>query len=152
MGRLTEGLVAGATGGLLGALPSTLYGVATGGLLDPTLAAGSILLPDEDRPGRLVSAALTVHIALSLGWGVALAYVLPRRRPAWEGAAAGLTIAAVDLSIGRRLRPRVAALPLLPQVADHIVYGLTVGTVLQEVEVGPPVALRGRLQTSRCPE
>lgn len=130
MGRLIQGLVAGATGGLLGGVPSTLYGLATGGLLDPTFAAGSILLPGEERPGRLVAAAVAVHIVLSLGWGVVLAYALPRRHPAWEGAAAGLTIATVDLSMGRRLRPRVAALPPLPQVADHVVYGLAVGIVL----------------------
>jgi hypothetical protein len=46
------------------------------------------------------------------------------------GALAGLGIAALDLGlIGRRF-PRVRALPQLPQVADHVAYGATVGAVL----------------------
>ena len=71
-----------------------------------------------------------MHAALSVGWAEVLAAVLPRRRTAVWGALAGLGIAALDLGlIGRRF-PRVRALPQLPQVADHVAYGATVGAVL----------------------
>ena len=45
------------------------------------------------------------------------------------GTLAALGIAALDLGVGRRI-PRVRALPLLPQIADHVAYGATVGYVL----------------------
>jgi hypothetical protein len=61
---------------------------------------------------------------------VLLALSLPRRRSVEVGALAGLAIAALDLgAVGRRF-PRVRALPLLPQLADHALYGATVGVVL----------------------
>jgi hypothetical protein len=125
-----DGLVAGAVAALPSGLPSTLHALATG--RDPlaaTLAAGSLLLPGETRRGRLVAAALPVHVALSLGWGVALS--LARVRGAAAGAAAGLAIAALDLGVvGRRL-PRIRGLPLAPQVADHLAYGAVAGAVLR---------------------
>ena len=73
---------------------------------------------------------MPVHLALSLGWALVLARALPRRRPTLEGAAAGLAIAALDLGLlGRRL-PAIRALPVLPQVADHVAYGAVVGAIL----------------------
>jgi hypothetical protein len=75
-------------------------------------------------------AGLAAHGALSLGWGVALAVLLPRRRAAMWGATAGLVIAGIDLGVLGRRRPRIRELPVLPQVADHVVYGALVGVVL----------------------
>ena len=73
-------------------------------------------------------AAVPVHLALSLGWAFVLCK--GRVRGAVPGAAAGLAIAALDLGVvGRRL-PRIRALPLAPQVADHVAYGAVVGLVL----------------------
>jgi hypothetical protein len=93
-------------------------------------AAGAMALPHERRRALLFLAAVPVHAALSVGWAELLAAVLPRGRTAVWGALAGLGIAALDLGlIGRRF-PRVRALPQLPQVADHVAYGATVGTVL----------------------
>jgi hypothetical protein len=43
---------------------------------------------------------------------------------------AGLAIAALDLGVLGRRVPRIRALPLLPQVLDHVAYGATVGAVL----------------------
>ncbi len=44
---------------------------------------------------------------------------------------AGALIAALDLGfIARRRFPAVAALPVGPQVADHLLYGALVGLVL----------------------
>ncbi len=130
MVRVRDGLVAGSVGAVLGSVPSSVYGVATGTLEKPTLAAGSILLPDEQRADRLAVAAVPVHLGLSLGWGVILAHLLPRRRPVTEGVMAGLTIAVLDLTMGRYVRRRVAELPLAPQVADHLAYAIAVALTL----------------------
>ncbi len=43
---------------------------------------------------------------------------------------AGLALAALDLAVGRALFPRVRALPLVPQLADHVAYGAIVGRML----------------------
>jgi hypothetical protein len=43
---------------------------------------------------------------------------------------AGLAIAALDLGLVGRHRPLIRALPLLPQVADHVAFGAVAGTVL----------------------
>jgi hypothetical protein len=117
-------------GAALGGVPSTLWALARGG--DPlaaTLAAGSIALPGEERRGRLLAAALPVHLALSYGWAAVLLRTLPRRRPVLEGAAAGLAIAALDLGVVGRLFPRIRELPLMPQLADHAAFGAAVGLV-----------------------
>jgi hypothetical protein len=125
-------VLAGAVGGLVAGAPSTLYALATRrSPIEATMAAGTLVLPNEHRPAVLVTAALPVHAALSLGWAAVLAATLPRRRAAGvAGATAGLAIAAIDLGLVGRRFPRIRALPLLPQVADHAVYGLAVGWVL----------------------
>jgi hypothetical protein len=128
---LKDGIAAGAVAAVVSGAPSTSWALAAGrDPLEPTLAAGSLLCPRERRRVRLVAAAVPVHLALSIGWAVVLAALLPRgRRVAW-GAVAGLLIAALDVGVvGRRL-PRVRALPLVPQLADHVLYGATVGFVL----------------------
>jgi hypothetical protein len=70
-----------------------------------------------------------VHLALSLGWTI----VLDRAgvRTARAGAVAGLAIAAVDLGIAGRRLPRIQALPLLPQLADHVAFGAIAGWLLR---------------------
>jgi hypothetical protein len=126
-----DGLAAGSVAAVLGGAPSTLYALATGrDPLEASLAAGAMLLPRERRPAVLFAAAAPVHAALSLGWAQVLAATLPARRtPAW-GVLAGLAIAALDLGlIGRRFA-RMRVLPQLPQVADDVAYGATVGPVL----------------------
>lgn len=126
-----DGLAAGAVAAVVSGAPSTLWALAAGrDPLEATLAAGSLLLPGETRRGRLAAAAVPVHLALSLSWGVVLARSLPRRRCVEAGAAAGLAIAALDrVAVGRRFA-QVRALPTLPQLADHVLYGATVGAVL----------------------
>ena len=125
-----DGLVAGTLAAIPSGLPSTLHAIATG--RDPlaaTLAAGSLLLPRETSRSRLVAAAVPVHLALSLGWGVALS--VAGIRGAARGGAAGLVIAALDLGLVGRSLPRVRALPLLPQLADHVAYGAIAGALLR---------------------
>jgi hypothetical protein len=120
---------AGSWAAALSGAPSTLHALATGGdPLEASLAAGSIVLPNETRRARLLAAAVPVHLTLSLGWAVVLERA--RVRGAARGAFAGLAIAALDLAVGRALFPRVRALPLVPQVADHVAYGAIVGRML----------------------
>ncbi|MEV6058165.1 hypothetical protein [Streptomyces sp. NPDC052107] len=119
------GVRAGIVAGVLSGVPSTLHALAT--RRDPlaaTRAAGSLLLPDEARSARLLAAAIPVHLGLSVGWGVALAAVLPRRATTAWGALAGLAIAALDFSVPGRRTAQIRALPRWPQVADHLTYGV----------------------------
>ncbi len=129
-----EGLVAGMVGALVGGVPSTLHALTTGrDPLEASLAAGSILLPHEQRRGRLLPGAVLAHGTISLAWGLVLSRVLSRRRPLLAGSAAGLAIAGLDLGIlGRRI-PRVRRLPLGPQLADHAAYGAAVGVTLAAI-------------------
>jgi hypothetical protein len=129
--KIEDGLAAGAAAAALSGLPSTLHAIVTrASPFEATLAAGTLLAPRERRPLVLALAALPVHVALSLGWAVLLAAVLPRRRTVACGTLAGLAIAAFDLGVVGRRFPRIRALPLLPQVLDHVAYGATVGAVL----------------------
>lgn len=114
----------------LSGIPSTAHALATGrDPLEATLAAGSILLPRQTRRGILLAAAVPVHLAASLGWVVVLdrAGIRGMRR----GAVAGLAIAALDLGVASRRFPRIRALPLGPQLADHAVFGAIVGAKLE---------------------
>jgi len=120
---------AAAWAALLSGAPSTLHALATG--RDPlaaTVAAGSILLPRETSRTRLVAAAVPVHLAASLGWTI----VFDRAgvRTARAGALAGLAVAALDLGVAGSAFPRVRALPLVPQLADHALFGAVAARLL----------------------
>jgi hypothetical protein len=129
---LADGVRAGLGGAVVGAVPSTFHALLTGrDLREATVAAGSIVLPRERREFRLLVLGAGVHVVVSVAWGVTFAAVLPRRRTARAGAVAGLAVAAVDLGLVGRHVDRIAALPLLPQLSDHVVYGTTVGVVLR---------------------
>ncbi|HEV2783783.1 MAG TPA: hypothetical protein VGX25_30725 [Actinophytocola sp.] len=137
---MRRGVVAGTVAGVVSGAPSTVHALVTGG--DPfaaTAAAGSLVLRTERRP-RLIAAAVGVHFAVSIGWGVVLAAVLPRRHTTAWGAVAGLAIAALDLGLVGRRFPMIRALPVAPQVADHVLYGAVVGAVLASGRgsPGPP--------------
>ena len=77
-------------------------------------------------------------MAVSLAWGTVLAVAVRRSplSPVATGVAAGAVIAAVDLGVlahgraGRRW-PLIRALPVGPQVADHLAFGAIAGAVLQ---------------------
>jgi hypothetical protein len=128
---LRDALAAGSLAAVVSGAPSTFHTLLTGGPpLEASLAAGTLLLPREQRATKLLPAAATVHLTLSLGWALVLAVVLPEKRTTELGALAGLGIAALDLGIIGRRYPRIRALPLLPQVADHVAYGATAGAVL----------------------
>jgi hypothetical protein len=129
---MRAGLAAGAVAAVVSGAPSTAHALTTG--RDPlaaTLAAGSMLLPREHRRGRLIMAAVPVHVAISLGWGLVLARLLPRRPALLHGVAAGLAIYVLDLGLVARAFPRVRTLPQLPQALDHALFGMTVAAVLR---------------------
>jgi hypothetical protein len=124
-------VAAGLAGAVLSGIPSTLDGLLrTRDPLAPALAAGALVTGAGAGPAARLAAAVPIHLAISLGWAAVLARVLPERRPAAWGAAAGLAIAALDLGVvGRRLAP-IRALPQAAQVADHVAFGAVVGAVL----------------------
>jgi hypothetical protein len=59
-----------------------------------------------------------------------LARTLPRRHPVAWGAAAGLGIGIVNVGLIGRLFPAIRALPLVPQLADHVAYGALFAVVV----------------------
>jgi len=84
----------------------------------------------DDRPrGHLILAALPTHVVISVIWAFLIAAGLPRTRRRLAGAAYGLGIAAFDLGIVGRAFPRIRALPLVPQIADHVAFGLLVAVL-----------------------
>jgi hypothetical protein len=134
-----DGLAAGAVAGILSGAPSTAHALLAG--RDPLAAAraaGNLLLPAGASPEALLAAGGAAHVVLSLGWGTVLAVAVRRLplSPLVAGAVAGGAIAALDLGIlahgplGRRW-PLIRALPVWPQVADHIAFGLVTGAVLR---------------------
>ena len=126
-------LRAAAWAAALSGVPSTVHALATGrDPLEAAYAAGAILLPRETRPQRLLAAAVPVHVGISLAWTL----VLDRAgvRGAARGAVAGLAIAALDLGVAGRRLPRISALPLAPQVADHAVFGAIAGLLLARAD------------------
>ena len=122
--------------------PSTAWALLRGeDPLAATYAAGRLVRPDAKARWELVAAAVVAHVCLSIGWTAAVARLIPRdastQRAAAVGAAAGLGIAALDLGVAHVVAsPRLAAtgaLPVLPQVADHLAFGVVVGWVLSRV-------------------
>ena len=122
-------LRAAAWAAALSGIPSTAHALATGrDPLEAAYAAGTILLPRETRPARLLAAGTAAHLGISLGWTI----VLDRAgvRGAGRGALAGLGIAALDLGLVGRRVARIHALPVLPQLADHAAFGALAGRLL----------------------
>jgi hypothetical protein len=86
------------------------------------------------QPARDPALLERANLAASLGWALVLERLLGRRANAATGALAGLGIGVLDLGRAGRLFPRIRALPLLPQLADHVAYGATVGYVLARAQ------------------
>ena len=134
---LRAALTAGAAAGLASGAPSTLHAALTGhDPLAAARAAGNLLLPADTRPEALLAAGAVAHVALSMGWGTVLAMAVRRTAlpPLAVGLAGGAAIAAIDLGlvahgpIGRRW-PLIRALPIVPQVADHLAFGAIAAVV-----------------------
>jgi hypothetical protein len=93
-------------------------------LLESTRAAGTLL-----GKRSLVRGGLA-HLGISALWIVLMDRLLPRRRPVVEGLAAGAAIAALDLGVIARHYPEIAALDPLPQVLDHLAFGVVASVAL----------------------
>ncbi|HJQ41617.1 MAG TPA: hypothetical protein VJ831_00905 [Jatrophihabitantaceae bacterium] len=128
-GIVRAGVVAAAVSGL----PSTLWSLRHGrDPLEATKAAGRLLLPNGRRTVPLLGSAAVAHIVLSLGWSELIVRTLPRgagrAQTALHGVMMGGAIAALDLGLAHVIRtPRLAGirdLPVWPQVADHLAFGM----------------------------
>ncbi|MDX6477174.1 MAG: hypothetical protein QOH95_2685 [Gaiellaceae bacterium] len=121
---MKAGLVAAVVSGA----PSTAYALAAGrDPLEATKVAGTLLVGEHAPAWLQLTAAVPVHLTLSIGWAAAIERVLPPRRRVLFGTAAGLAIAALDLGVLGRRRTAIRALPLGPQLADHALFGAVVG-------------------------
>lgn len=130
--RAADVAVATGVAAVVSGVPSTLVAVVRGDdALQATRAAGSLALGGDADGRALVVAGAVVHSVLSLVWTAVLAALLPRRRPIVAGALAGAAIAAFDLGVVGRRFPAMRALPVAPQVADHVAFGACVGAVLR---------------------
>ena len=114
----------------LSGIPSTAHALATGrDPLEAAYAAGTIVLPRETRPVPLLAAGLVAHLGISLAWTVVIDRAGVRGERA--GALAGVAIAALDLGLVGRRFPRIRALPIVPQLADHAAFGAIAARLLQ---------------------
>lgn len=140
---IEDAVFAGAAAGIISGAPSTIISLwRREDALEASLAAGTLLLPREQRRGRLLVAAALVHGTLSLGWALLLAVALPRRATIRWSVIAGMTIAVIDLGVVGRHFERIRMLPSVPQIADHLAYALSVGAVLS--------ARRNRREVPSC--
>ena len=125
-------LFAGAAATVLSGIPSTLWALLRGeDVTEATRAAGAMLLPAASSLPSLVVAAAVVHTAISFFWAALLVRVLPRRHVIASAIAAALIVGLIDLKlIAPAFFPEVAALPFLPQMADHAMWGAALGVAL----------------------
>jgi hypothetical protein len=117
--------------GLVGAVPSTLHAIASGGnWLESIDAIAAVANAENLSFGWRVSVATAIHFVISFVWAAVLIAILPRRQTLLWASAAGAAVAVVDLLLlAPILFPEVAALSFWPQLADHIVWGVAVGAV-----------------------
>lgn len=88
-------------------------------LWDATCAVGTLVPPG--RPGFIRGALL--HVGISVLCGEGLARTLPQSRSVIWGAGAGLAIGVINVGVIGRRFPTIAALPLVPQLADNVAFG-----------------------------
>lgn len=122
-----------AVASLLSGAPSTLVSLCRHRAAVPVLAdlrratdAAATVLP-PGRPG-LVRGAIA-HLTISAICGEVLARSLPLRHSVWWGASAGLAIGGVNLMVFGRWFPAIRALPLMPQLADNVAFGIVFALV-----------------------
>ena len=134
--RLRSILAAALVAALVSGAPSTVWALVTGAdPLNAARAAGTLVAPKRERGSLLVGGV--VHGVISVVWTAVLATVLPARHRVGWGAAAGAGIAVLDLGVIGRRFPQIRQLPWIPQLADHIAFGLLVGLVLDRSTDSP---------------
>ena len=117
---------------MLSGLPSTLSAFAPGhDVLEPTRAAATMF----PWSGNLLLDAGLVHASVSLFWAALLWFALPRRYVGVWALAASALIGVLDLRlIAPLFFPEVAALEFWPQMADHLMWGICFGAVLERAK------------------
>ena len=148
---LKAGLIGGVAGGLAMPIPALLWGLSSGrGIWYPAnLLAGMVVpglgkLPaselDAFHPGWL-AAALAIHLAMSLAFGVTLGLLLPRFRPipstlAWGGLLMPLLWTAVSFGLMGVVNPLLQSRVDWPWfVASQFVFGVVAAIVVLRSEL-----------------
>lgn len=119
-------------------LPSTLQAcikqrsprAAAGYIYDATRAVGTLVPPGRPGFGR----GIVVHLAISMLCGETLARTLPRDHRVEWGAAAGLAIGVINVGVIGRSFPAIRDLPLMPQIADNVMFGTVLAVALDRGE------------------
>ena len=93
---------------------------------ETTRAVGTLVPPGRPGFGR----GVVVHLAISVLCGETLARTLPRDRSAAWGAVAGFLIGVVNVGVIGRSFPAISRLPLVPQLADNVMFGTVFALVL----------------------
>ena len=93
---------------------------------DTTCAVGTLVPPGRPGFGR----GVVVHLAISVLCGETLARTLPRNQSAAWGAAAGFLIGVINTGVIGRSFPAISRLPLVPQLADNVMFGTVFALVL----------------------
>jgi hypothetical protein len=129
---LTDLLIAGTAATLLSGLPSTLYAYSRNEDLSEAMrAAGAMLISPGASLLELFEAAAVVHVAVSFFWAALLVRFLPRRHVVLAAVGAAIAIGVFDLLvIAPRMFPEVARLAFWPQMADHVMWGASLGVAL----------------------
>jgi hypothetical protein len=86
---------------------------------DATCSVGTLVPPG--RPDLIRGALL--HVGISVLCGEGLARMVPERNSVIWGAGAGLVIGVINVGVIGRRFPAIAALPLVPQLADNVAFG-----------------------------
>lgn len=131
--RASTALIAGGIAGVVSGIPSTVYLLLTEGDLFASLNALVAMVTSSELPvlSRICVAA-AVHLAVSVFWASVLVLLMPRRAPMIGALIASAVIAFVDLKlIAPSFFAEAAALAFIPQLADHLAWGATVGAVLR---------------------
>jgi hypothetical protein len=100
---------------------------------ETTRAVGTLLPPG--RPDFTRGAV--VHLAISMVCGETLARTLPRDHSVAWGAAAGFVIGVLNVGVIGRSFPAIRRLPLVPQLADNVMFGMVFALVLDRRDRQP---------------
>jgi hypothetical protein len=124
--------IAGGAATLLSGIPSTVHALVTGrDVTAATRAAGAMLIAPAASLPALFAAAALVHVCVSFFWAAILIRVLPRKAVLVWAILASAAIGWLDLRlIATAFFPEVARLEVAPQIADHLMWGATLGVTL----------------------